>query len=673
MARPAKAPTAEEVQVGEPGTALLVCLFHLNLAYSSLEEKHQARVVDRCYRPILELARSTEFPIAIEASGWTLERIAALAPDWIEQCGELIGAGLVELVGSAYAQCAGPLLPAEVNRWNLRLGVEAYRRLLDVTPRVALVGEQAYSPGLVPLYLEAGYQAIITDWDNAYRSHPDWTPEIRRAPQRALGGGTSIPVIWSESIAFQKFQRFAHGELDLDRYLDYVRDATRSGGALLLYGNDAEVFDHRPARFVAEPAMREPEWERIAQALQAIRADGLGEAILPHKLLADLRGAPGSGSELQLESAAHPIPVKKQDKYNISRWACTGRDDIAINTRCFRVFDRMRAAGCQDAEAWRELCWLWASDFRTHITARRWEALTERLRQAESRWQVKPPAVRADERGWQPLAADALERDGHDLLASAGSLSLRVNARRGLAISQFIDTRVDSRPLLGTLEHGYYPTIELGADFYTGHLVHEAPLRHKVTDLERVDPRISRDPAGRLRLSAEIATELGPIAKSVTLDPVGRGVQIDYALHWPELPTGSLRLGHVTLHPEAFDRRTLWFAAHNGGEVLERHSLGQERIEHGSPVSALVSCRQGLGATEGQVLLGDADKTIRVEFDQARSALFGLITYVPLQSTYFFRLTLALAESDETRVGPIPRAGEPQQAQIRLSALRSSA
>jgi len=672
MARPAKAPTAEELQVGARGTALLVCLFHLNLAYSSLEEDAQARVIDRCYRPILELARSTGFPIAIEASGWTLERIATLAPEWIEQCGELIGTGLVELVGSAYAQCAGPLLPAEVNRWNLRLGVEAYRRLLDVTPRVALVGEQAYSPGLVPLYLEAGYQAIITDWDNAYRSHPEWAPEIRRAPQRALGGGASIPVIWSESIAFQKFQRFAHGELGLDRYLDYVRGATRSGGALLLYGNDAEIFDHRPARFVAEPALLEREWERIAQGLQAIRTAGLGEATLPHKLLTDLRGAPGSGSELQLESAAHPIPVKKQDKYNISRWACTGRDDIGINTRCWRLFERMQANGCQDVEAWRELCALWASDFRTHITAKRWAAMLDRLAQAEVRWDTQPPAAAPAEAGWEP-APEALVRDGHDLLVSGDGLELHLNTRRGLAITEFTDSRIESRPLFGTLEHGYYPSIELGADFYTGHLVHEAPLRHKVTDLERVDPQITRDPAGRLRLSAEIATELGPIAKSVTLDQVERAVQIDYALHWPELPIGSLRLGHVTLHPEVFDRRTLWFAAHNGGEVLERHSLGEERIEHGSPVSALVSCRQGLGATDGQVLLGDADKAIRVEFDQARSALFGLITYIPLQSTYFFRLTLALAESDETRVGPIPRAGEPQQARIRVSALRSSA
>lgn len=165
----------------------LVCLFHLNLAFSSLEEKDQAEVVRRCYRPALELVEQADFPIALEATGWTLRRIAALDPGWIEDARALLAAGRLELVGSAHAQCAAPLLPAEVNVWNLRLGRETYAELLGASPRVALVCEQAYSPGLVPLYLAAGYEAIVVDWDNAYRSHPEWPGERRLHPQRAVG------------------------------------------------------------------------------------------------------------------------------------------------------------------------------------------------------------------------------------------------------------------------------------------------------------------------------------------------------------------------------------------------------------------------------------------------------------------------------------------------------
>jgi Glycosyl hydrolase family 57 len=389
----------------ESGQALrLLCLFHLNLAFSSLEEASQAEVIRRCYRPALELTYACGFPIALEATGWTLRRVAQLDPGWIELLRELLAAGRVEFVGSAHAQCAAPLLPARVNAWNLRLGREVYMELLGVAPRIALVCEQVYSPGLVPLYLRAGYEALIVDWDNSRRSHPRWPAEHRLHPQRALGGGHCIPILWSKSIAFQKFQRFAHGELTLERYLDYVRGIADGDGidagrgeaaamaparALMLYANDVEIFDHRPGRFAAEPDLREGEWQRIAEGLRALRERGVGTPALPSEVL-DLLDAPGAGHELELESVSQPIPVKKQDKYNVSRWAVSGRDDIGVNTRCWRLYQQLSGEERTDPGRWRELCELWASDFRTHITQARWDAYLARLGAVEQEWLATP-------------------------------------------------------------------------------------------------------------------------------------------------------------------------------------------------------------------------------------------------------------------------------------------
>jgi hypothetical protein len=652
-----------------PEPARLICLFHLNLAFSSLEEEAHADVVRRCYHPMLDLIEQASFPIAVEATGWTLRWIAAVDSHWIERARELLAGGQLELVGSAHAQCAAPLLPAEVNAWNLRLGREVYDELLGAQPRIALVCEQVFSPGLVPLYLNAGYEAIIVDWDNAYRSHRDWPREHRRHPQRAVGGGTSMPVVWSESIAFQKFQRFAHGELSLQRYIDFVRDAAGShGGALMLYANDAEVFDHRPGRFAAEPELGDGEWVRIADGLRALREQRVGLPALPSDLL-ELLDEPQAGHELTLEAADQPIPVKKQDKYNVTRWAVTGRDDIGINTRCWRLYDRLSAEGCQDADAWRELCELWASDFRTHITESRWDAHLERLSEMERRWSATPPA------GGPPLRRDAepapgaVSSEGSHLELRSGELTLRLNARRGLAIEAFTDTRVCERPLFGTLEHGYFPTIELGADFYSGHLVQEAPVRQKVTDLERVEPRVGLDERGALCALAEIPTSLGPIEKAVRLDPAQRSVELEWTLGFSELPLGSLRLGHVTLCPESFDSQTLWYATHNGGVALEVHRVGGPEFDHGGAVSALVSSRQGLGLTEGVVLIGDAERTLRVEIDQACARLLGLVSWTPAGERWLLRLSFALTESDDTRRGPIARdSATPQRARLRIRA-----
>jgi hypothetical protein len=642
----------------------LVCLFHLNLAFSSLEEESQAEVVRRCYRPALELVREADFSIAIEATGWTLRRIAELDPGWMELARELLVDGRLELVGSGHAQCAAPLLPAEVNAWNLRLGRESYVELLGVSPRIALVCEQVYSPGLVPLYLQAGYEAIVVDWDNAYRSHPDWPSEYRHHPQRAVGGGTSIPILWSESIAFQKFQRFAHGELSLDRYVDYVREVgSLGGGALMLYANDVEIFDHRPGRFAAEPELREGEWGRIAEGLRALRDREVGIPALPSHVL-DLLSAPGSGHELSLQAPGQPIPVKKQDKYNVTRWAVTGRDDIGINTRCWRLYDRLRADRCAD---------LWASDFRTHITESRWRGFQARLEDVERRWlpAAAAPSSASSQRPPADLAPaeDMVSRVRDTLELRAGALALALNVRRGLAIDAFRDTRVCDRPLLGTLEHGYFPTIELGADFYSGHLVQESPLTHKVTDLERVQPAVGLDGQGRLCALATVATELGPIEKAIRLDPASGTFEIEWTMRWAELPLGSLRFGHVTLLPEAFQTPTLWYATHNGGAELEAHRIAGPGFDHGAAVSALVSCRQGLGVTEGVVLLGDAERAIRVEVDQALARPLGLVSWIPGAERWLLRLSFALTESDETRRGGILRDPEaPQRMRLRISA-----
>ncbi len=654
---------------GRGRSALLVCMFHLNLAYSSLEEEQQPEIIQRCYRPMLELAQRTPFPIAIEAPGWTLERIALHDPGWIADARALIGAGRVELVGSGYAQCAAPLLPAEVNRWNLRLGFDVYAELLGTRPRIALISEQAYSPGLVDVYRDAGFEALIADWDNAYRSHLEWDRRARHFPQLALGPGGVLPVLWSESVVFQKFQRFAHGDMTQADYVEFVSNTVaEDGGALMLYANDAEVFDRRPGRFAAEPALTQREWDRIADGLCAVDAAGLGTPALPSEVLDRL--APGRAQAgLALEAPGQPIPVKKQDKYNISRWAVTGRDDVDVNTRCWRIYDSLRASGSERPEDWRELCALWASDFRTHITESRWHAMRDRLAATERRLGVIAPAASpgapANASAQLP---DGVEHDGRLLRVRLGDLDVALNPRRGLAVASFVDRSVAEQSLFGTIEHGYFETIELSADWYSGNLVQEAPLRHKVTDLESMTPLFSVED-GAVSVHGTIEGPLGAIEKTVTIDPAAGALEIAWTLRWPALPDGSLRVGHVTLNPEAFDRKTLWFATHNGGEALERHRLGEQPFDHGAPVSALVSARGGLGVSEGVVLIGDAQRHIRAEVDQRLAKPLGLVTFQPSGERFFLRCAFSLTESDETRRGGIAReADAPQRARVRLSA-----
>jgi hypothetical protein len=655
----------------------LFSIFHLNLAYSSIEESQRADVVRQCYWPLLRLAERTGAPLGIEASGFTLETAQAIDPSWVEALGRLVAAGRCEFVGSGYAQLIGPLVPAAVNTANLQLGNDVYTRLLGFRPAVAFVNEQAYSAGMIQHYLDASYRAIVMEWDNPARAHPAWDAEWRYFPQYACGQhGERIALIWNKAIAFQQFQRYAHDESSLEQYLGYLTghqaDAPR---ALAMYGNDAEIFDFRPGRYHTEASVVSGgEWARIEGVFGTLMADPRFELIPPSRVL-DRMDRSEAAHELHLESAEDPTPVKKQRKYNITRWAVTGRDDLGINTACWRIHSARSGPGTAgpgtrdegpEASEWRELCELWSSDYRTHITDARWHAYQERLRGILARRGLTSAAPGA--RVATPLADGdaAISRDGPFLTVRTPAVTLVLNCRRGLAIQALAFGESDES-LCGTLTHGFYDDIHWGADFYSGMMVMESPGRSKITDLNRVDPTIGRD-AGALIVEASVQTELGTVIKTIRVAQDAPSVELTYRLEWKEIPIGSLRLGDITLNPRAFDRATLVYRSHNGGRLPERFPLNGTRVAHGDAVSFLVSASHAIGITEGLVEVGDRARTLRIDVDKTSAALVGMITYQPIRDTYFCRISFSAVEVDETRRATVLTPGDPLVCRFIISA-----
>jgi hypothetical protein len=632
------APLHSRALAAAHGTLQLFALFHLNLAFSSIEEEQHGDVIARCYWPLLRLAEKFG-PIGIEVSGYTLEAIAARDPEWIGRARALIAAGRIELIGSGYSQMIGPLVPARVTQANLRIGNDIYERLLGIRPSLALVNEQAYAAGLVGLYLDAGYRALAMDWDNPGTAHPQWLAETRYLPQRALGAdGRSIGLIWTNTVAFQKLQRFVHRDIGLDAYLDYVRKQQAPGSrALCVYASDAEIFDFRPGRYKTEEKLtQESEWARMEEAFEHLAA--AFDLIAPSQVLA-LRDARQAGQTLRLETAANPIPVKKQRKYNLARWAVTGRDDIGINTACERIYRGLAAAGASDA-AWKELCYLWASDFRTHITERRWTRYCARLRAAEARWSPpKPQSLRPQQR----MAVD----DRFIEIATA-QVSARLDRRRGLTLDS-VTFAGHAAAALGGMPHGHFDDIALQADWYTGDCVFEAPGEHKVTDLDWAATHSWTESNGDVVVQGRIETAKGAIEKTLRFASGEPRIDFDLTLHWTDWGKGSLRLGHVTLLGEAFDLSRLALTTHNGGPVAERFDLAGQTIEHGAPVSFLVSSSQGLGMTEGWAEIGDDTTRIRVEVDRSCASLLGMLTHRISDGRLFCQLILSALELDDTR------------------------
>ncbi len=637
--------------------------FHLNLAFSSIEEERRGEVIARCYWPLLRLAERCG-PIGMEISGYTLEEIAARDPEWIGRAKNLVAQGRIELIGSGFSQMIGPLVPARVTAENLRLGNEIYDRLLNARPRLALINEQAYAAGLVGLYRDAGYDAIIMDWENPAANHPEWKPETQYLPQRARGtDGRDIALIWSNTTLFQQLQRFAHGDIDLENYLGFVRSRIGRGPrALCLYASDAEIFDFRPGRFRTEEKLPdESEWMRLEKALSAV-ADG-ATMTTPSATLS-LLDLPGAGQTLSLESVGCPVPVKKQRKYNLARWAVTGRDNIAINAACQRIYEGVIAgehqpgkvgaaaikkkarddasglpSGCATQEkGWKELCYLWASDFRTHLTEKRWTAYCARLGAADAAW-GKPLAPVPVARG-----VPVTERFFH---LETPTLAARLDRRRGLALSN-LKFATQQKPALGGLPHGFFDDIALAADWYTGDCVFEAPGEHKLTDLEWCAANITREANGDILTFARIETPKGPIEKTLRFCAATPRVEFDISFHWNDWGKGVLRLGHFTLLPDAFETGRLTLSTTNGGG-RESFSLAGQTIDHGAPVSFLVSSSHGFGMTEGWAQIGDDRTMLRIEVDRATAPLMGMLTHRRSGEKLFCQVQLSALELDDTR------------------------
>jgi len=216
----------------------LATLFHLNLMYSAIPAARRAEVIARCYHRVLDLAEGG-VPVAVEASGLTLQMIAALDPRWVERLRGLLRSGHAEYVACGYSQIIGPLAPAGVNARNLDLGRRAARDLLGVEPELWLVNEMAWSGGLAALYRDAGARAVIMEWNNAWHAHPEWDGRWRWHWQRAQGpnhpDGAEVPVIWVDTFDFQKMQRLCSGDITRARELSAAGEASDESWRDLLF------------------------------------------------------------------------------------------------------------------------------------------------------------------------------------------------------------------------------------------------------------------------------------------------------------------------------------------------------------------------------------------------------------------------------------------------------
>jgi len=636
--------------------------------FSSIEEKERLIVIKKCYWPLFHLAE-IGIPFGIEATALTLEIINNLDREWITVLKNYIKEKKVEFIGSGYSQIIGPLVPEKVNNWNQKLGLDVYSDLLRVRPRIALVNEMAYSAGMVEHYLNNGYEAIIMEWNNPRKYHPEWEDEFRYYPQKAIGtNGRTISLIWADTIAFQKFQRYAHGEYPFTEYLDYLEQKHMDyhNRYFPLYLNDVEIFDYRPGRYHTEPKLKKgSEWERIFDLYKKLSNEKWASFILPSEIL-DKPINEKCFHEIKLESPEQPIPVKKQEKYNINRWALTGKNDLEINTKCFQIYERLNNENNENQSVWKELCYLWSSDFRTHITENRWEKYQKRLKLANYKVIEENINLTSDKTLFLSIPFNKYgvycSEDEKTIMIENKKIRLVLNKYRGMSINKCIIKDLSDKSLFGTLGHGYFDDISFADDYYSGNAVIERLGQHIITDLDEILPKILINKSSLVfRSEQQIETYWGKVRTqqkisfifNVILEKKGirfyKKILFQDDIWWRTfLGMAVIRPFSITFNPEAWDLTTLYYKTHNGGNDYETFHLSGKWFNQGNIYSSLISSMHGIGSTNGVLVIGDKDKTITLKCNMAKSALIPSIVFNPHNNTYLFRVQYSAREVDET-------------------------
>ncbi len=372
-------------------TALrLFTAFHANLDFSALPDADRPIVIARCYWPLLRIPEELGIPIGFELSARTLRTLLAEDPEWVKRFRGLAERGLVEAIGSGWAQIVAPLAPVEVNRANLRLGRRAYEQILGFVPETWYVHEQTWADGLVPLYREIGAKRVVMEWNNPASRQPALR-SLRCRPARLHDPeGPGPALLWNDSIVFQKVQRVAHGEVpfeDLELLLGRLASAP-GADALCLYGGDVEIFDYRPSRRLPGGALEASsrESDRLLELFGRLAADPRFAFDLPCRIVEPGAALPA----VELGCAADPLPCKKQPRYNPTRWAVSGRDGFGMNTRCHDLV-RTELAALRVAPASvgenrvEDVVDLWRSDFRTRATEEKIVEFETRVGLAQTR------------------------------------------------------------------------------------------------------------------------------------------------------------------------------------------------------------------------------------------------------------------------------------------------
>tara|TARA_B100000787_G_scaffold37549_1_gene26442 strand:+ start:305 stop:2233 length:1929 start_codon:yes stop_codon:yes gene_type:complete len=615
--------------------------FHFNLFFSSVDKSSRKLIIKNCYYPILNIAEIYNIPINIEASARTLLEIQKIDKEFIKLLNKLIRVRKIYFVGSGFNQIIAPLVPFEVTCKNLQIGNHYYKKILGKRPETALINEMAFSKDIAEIYLNLGYKNIIIDYDNLNSS-----TKKNVIPNYCYLGSNNkkLNIIYASSFLFQQFQSCIYGDVSISKYLDLIKRYQKSININLpIYSGDAEVFNFRAGRFFSERKKIHNEWLRVYKLLDNI----LEKTQIRFCLIDNLSGN-NNGNKMYNANPEAPITVKKQPKYNISRWSVTGRCDQKINTDCYKILQNKKIIikKIGSKKFYENLLDLWSSDYRTHITNKRWIEYKKKIIFMLNFIKKK---VRPKKNNIFHKVIDSKEIyfDSEKTLLHINTLKIKIvlNVRRGLSIDTLAYKSQKFQPIIGTIHRHKTKSIYEGADFYSGNMTHEilSPML-KITDLNNVLPKIYEN-KDSIKIYSNQNLKYGKLIKTIEIKKKSETVIIDINYKSNKKNIGSLRLNNISFLN--INKKKIKYICNNGGKINSSYQL-KDYFDQSVAPTKFVSIRNGLGCTDSKLSFMLDNKRINFQWDNAANYVLPAIQYKKINNQKILRVFFCNQEYDET-------------------------
>ena len=582
--------------------------FHLNLFFSSLPKSKRKEVINKCYWPLLNLINDSDFNIGIEITGWTLNEIKKIDNKWIVFFKKLLKKKKTYLIGSSYTQAIFPLVPHEVNNFNIKYGKQIYKKILNQIPKIAYVNEQCFSKSVVDLYKKQNYQALIMDWD-CIKNNQNIKPEYQFYPQILKGNKSIINVIWNSSNNFQNFQKTIHSKLSQTEYFKIFKKVNLlKKGIVNIYGSDAEIFDFRLKRFENEPGIsnKNPkEWTKIYEILikfqkefKFLNLNQFNSSVLKFKFKKKL---------IDISSLNNILPTKKQKRYNPLRWYVGGQDNYTINTLCWRIFLKNK----KTINTLKKLCYFWSSDFRTHIEKNRWKKFFSRIKKEEKKLINKNLLKEIFKKKFNKTNhkknSYIFEDKINSIYYDDSKYFFEFDKERGLSLNSFglIKNKIHV-PYLKKYNQGIFYNEKLNADFYCGHNVAENSTV-KYSDLdEKGSIKITKKDNFIILRNKFFRKNIIEIQKNWYFDTKKKILYLHNKIKTSDLNFLTIRSNYFNINYNIFDINKLKISTKNGGSENEVFNLkGNSSFSYDEPLSPKFTANNCFGNTDGCINIED--------------------------------------------------------------------